>query len=330
MKKTIFCLCFVVLCGELWSQSYHFSQFFSTPLLTNPANTGYMDGPTRFSSNLRSQGSMSNGFFTGYVSAEVNPLRNQLAMGYRAGIGVYAMNDRSLSGALQTNTIGLSAAYHVGLDTYGEQSIGLGVQGTYNQRRIDYSRLTFENQFGANGYDGSMPVGEPLDVDSRSFFDVNAGISYHVAHQYQRFFIGGAVYNILRHKENLLAEDFTMPMRFTVQSGFQLSLNDYESIYASITGMTQAKTTEITLGGAYGFKLDEKFENELIGGLWYRYKDAMIPYLGFMRTGFQVGLSYDYTTSAQKAGSQIKNAFELTLLYRAADKRELKTVIPWF
>ena len=251
-------------------------------------------------------------------------------MGYKAGIGMYAMNDRSVGGALQTNTVGLSAAYHIGLDTYGEQSLGLGVQGTYNQRRIDYSRLTFENQYGANGYDGSLPIGEPLDVDSRSFFDVNAGITYTIAHQYQRFFIGGSVYNILRHKENILMDDFSMPMRVTLQTGLQLSLNDYESVYASATGMTQAKTTEITLGGAYGYKLDDKFENELIGGLWYRYKDAMIPYLGFLKSGLQVGLSYDYTVSAAKAGSQIKNAFELTLLYRTPDKRELKTVIPWF
>src|SRR5690349_20572577 len=104
MKKCIFGLCLLVTAEAVHAQSYHFSQFFSTPLLTNPANTGSMDGAYRFASNIRSQGlSGGNPYFTGYVSAEVDPLRNNLPEGHKAGVGLFLMNDHSLAGALQTN-----------------------------------------------------------------------------------------------------------------------------------------------------------------------------------------------------------------------------------
>ena len=57
MKKSILNLLVAVLmAGGVGAQSYHFSQFFSTPLLTNPANTGFTEGPYRLASNFRSQG----------------------------------------------------------------------------------------------------------------------------------------------------------------------------------------------------------------------------------------------------------------------------------
>lgn len=322
-------MCLLAMGGPLRSQSYHFSQFFSTPLLTNPANTGFTDGPYRFASNLRRQGDGA-GFLTGYVSAELSPLRDKLPMGHRAGLGLYLMNDQALTSAVRTNAVGFSAAYNVGLDTYGEQSLGLGVQAVYHQRRIDYSKLTFENQYGPGGYDGALPAGEPLDVNSRSFFDVNAGINFNKMVENKAFFAGLAVYNILRRKENILSEDFKMPMRITFQAGSQISF-DHGKFYASVTTMHQAKAAETTLGAAYGYPLTEEESNELIGGLWYRFKDAFIPYLGFQRSNLTVGLSYDVTVSQLQLGTQTRNAFELTLMFRSAEKHgEVKTTIPWY
>lgn len=317
--------------GLLSAQSYHFSQFFSTPLLTNPANTGFTEGLYRFSSNIRSQGtSGGSAYFTGYFSGDISPLRSHLTAGHKAGLGLYVMNDRALSGAVQTNAIGASAAYHVGLDAYGEQSIGLGVQGTYNQRRIDYSRLSFENQYGPGGYNPSLPIGEPLDFQRKKFFDLNAGIIYNASLEHKSFFAGFAVYNILQHQENSLVDDFKMPTRFTFQSGGQFWIGEYGKIYLSLTAMSQARANEFTIGSAYGHQLTDGEKNELLAGMWYRHQDALIPYLGYQARTFQVGLSYDYTISALKTGAQIRNGYELTLLYKAPDNRELKVLIPWY
>src|SRR5689334_23100122 len=109
MKKTLIALYLLLkITGVLQAQSYHFSQFFSTPLLTNPAHTGFTEGPYRVASNFRSQG-MAGGspYFTGYISGDASLFKNSLAEGHKAGLGLYVMNDRSQSGALQTSSAGL-------------------------------------------------------------------------------------------------------------------------------------------------------------------------------------------------------------------------------
>ena len=315
----------------LQAQSYHFSQFFSTPLLTNPSQTGFLEGPYRLASNFRSQGQPGGAaYFTGYLSADFKVLQDRLAEGHKAGAGIYVMNDQSLGGALQTNSVGLSTAYHVALDYYGEHSIGLGFQGAYHQRRIDYSKLSFGNQFGPDGYDGSLPIGEALANRSVGYFDINAGMVYNVVLEDRSFFGGASVYNILRHKEDLLMEEFRMPLRFTLQGGAQVFLGEYGKGYFSVTHLRQASAAETTVGAAYGHQLTEGSKNEINFGLWYRYKDAVIPYVGYHRGAVQVGLSYDHTISTLKTASQVRNGYELTLLYKAIDKQSLKTLIPWY
>lgn len=331
MKKLLLIGCLCVVVNALQAQSYHFSQFFATPLLTNPANTGLTEGPYRFSSNFRTQGqSAGASFLTGYFSADVSPLRSHLPVGYKAGVGLYVMNDRALNGVVQTNSVGLSAAYHVGLDMYGDQSIGIGVQGTYNQRRIDYSRLTFESQFGPGGFNPGLPVGEPLDVQSKQFFDLNTGIVYNAGLEHKAFFAGFAVYNILRHRDNQVGNEFLMPTRFMFQSGGELWVGEYGKVFLSLTAMSQAKAHEMTVGSAYGHQLTDGGKNELLAGMWYRYGDALIPYLGYRTKTFQAGLSYDYTVSGMKASTQLRNGYELTLQYIAPDNRKLKVLIPWY
>ena len=144
------------------------------------------------------------------------------------------------------------------------------------------------------------------------------------------FFAGFAVYNVMRHRDNTMDKSFSMPTRFTFQTGAQFWVGEYGKIYGSLTALSQAKANEITFGGAYGYQLTEGEKNELMAGMWYRHNDALIPYLGYQAKTFQVGLSYDYTISSMKTSAQLKNGYELTLLYRAADNRELKVLIPWY
>ena len=331
-KHIFFCSLLILICTLAQAQSYHFSQFFSTPLLTNPANTGLIDGSYRVASNLRSQGkSTPNTFFTGYVSGDVRFLETSLPSGHKAGAGVFVMTDRSLGGASQTNSLGVSAAYHVGLDDYDGHSIGLGFQGTYNQRRLDLNRLSFGNQFGNDGYDATLPTGENLNNINRNYFDVNAGLIYKANLEDKSFFLGGSVYNILRQKNNIMTEDYKMPSRYVVQAGGQVFVGEYGKIYFSLTNMGQAGVHETTAGGAFGLQLtDTDTRNEISMGMWYRYKDAIIPYLGYYYQGFQLGLSYDYTVSSLKTATQVRNAYELTLIYSASNKSKLRAAIPWY
>ncbi len=332
MKQCISLLSIVLcICLNVKGQSYHFSQFFSTPLLTNPANTGVMEGPYRVASNFRAQG-LSGGspYLTGYISADISPFKEKLIDGHKAGIGVYVMNDQSMNGALTGNAVGLSAAYSVGLDANKVHSLGIGFQGTYHQRELDYNNLSFGSQFGGTGYNPALPIGESFQYFRRNYFDLNTGILYRAQGENIAFFGGISAYNILRHEDNVFVDEYKMPTRYVLQAGSQFHSGSEGTVYFSLTHMQQAKASATTVGVAYGIQLSEGEQNNIRFGMWYRLKDALIPYVGYHKNGFQLGLTYDYTTSAKKAGSEVRNGYELTLMFTAPNKNELKEALPWY
>ncbi len=58
--------------------------------------------------------------------------------------------------------------------------------------------------------------------------------------------------------------------------------------------------------------------NWLIGGLWYRFGDAIIATLGVQFKGFKLGYSYDITIS--KLSNAAGGAHEISLGYRFHSK----------
>ncbi|RYE22535.1 MAG: type IX secretion system membrane protein PorP/SprF [Sphingobacteriales bacterium] len=332
MKRYIIALVIVTMVSAVVNgQSYHFSQFFTTPLLTNPANTGLTDGPYRLSSNFRAQ-AVSGGspYLTTYVSGDMNVFREKIAEGHKAGMGLYLMNDQALNGALNTNVIGLSIGYNVGLDANGVYTLGVGFQGAYHQRELDFNKLSFGSQFERNGYNPSLPVGETFEYYKRNYFDVNTGLLFRAQGEDLQYFAGVSGYNIIRHKDNVFADEYKMPARYVFQGGSSFHAGTQGTVYMSLTYMQQAKAKETTFGAAYGIQLGEEDRNEVTFGVWYRLKDALIPYVGYHIKGFQFGLTYDYTTSAKKAGSQVKNGYELSLTFTAPDRDQLKRALPWY
>ncbi len=331
MKKITFFVAACVFCSMTKAQTFHFSQFYSTPLLINPAATGLTPGPYRVAANYRSQWNTSGSPYTTFTfSGDAHVLQNKLSDGNVLGLGLAVVNDKTLDGAVQTNNLALSAGYHLSLDADNLQSIGLGFQGTYNERRIDFSRLQFENQFGNNGFDPSLPMGEGLESGKKYYLDFNVGGMYSLAMEDRSLFAGLAVYNLLKKEDNYLTEQFKTPRLLSVLAGGDIDVGYDNSFYFSGNFRQQGNSNELTVGMAYGFFLDAEGFYAIKLGLWHRLKDALIPYAGFSYKGVQVGCSFDYTVSGATTRSQIKNTFEVSVLYLAPDLSELKRLIPWY
>jgi type IX secretion system PorP/SprF family membrane protein len=313
------------------AQTYHFSQFYSTPLLTNPAATGLTPGPYRLAANYRSQWNTDGSPYTTFTfSGDAHILKNKLADGNILGLGMVVLNDKTMHGAVQTNNLAVSAGYHISLDPDNVHSIGVGFQGTYNERRTDFSRLQFETQFGNNGYDPSLPIGETLGNGKKYYLDFNAGAMYSLAMEDRSLFAGVAAYNLLKKEDNYLTEQFKTPRLFSVVAGGDIDLGFNNSFYFSGNYRKQSNDQEITVGMAYGVFLDGEGFYAVKLGLWHRLQDALIPYAGFSYKGVQVGCSFDYAVSGTKTRSQLKNTFEISILYLAPDRSELKRLVPWY
>ena len=331
MKKIIFFVAACVSCSLGKAQTYHFSQFYSTPLLINPASTGLTPGPYRLAANYRSQWDAGGSPYTTFTfSGDAHILQNKLTDGNKLGLGLVVLNDKTMDGAVQTNNLALSAGYHISLDADNTQSVGVGFQGTYNERRIDFSRLQFENQFGNGGFDPSLPIGESLESGKKHYIDFNVGGMYSFALEDRSFFAGVAGYNLLKKEETFLTEQFKSPRLLSVVAGGDIDIGFNQSFYFSGNWRQQQNNQEITLGVAYGLFIDPTGYYAVKLGLWHRLNDALIPYAGVSYKGLQVGCSFDYMVSSRKTQSQFKNTFEVSVIYLAPDLSELKRMIPWY
>lgn len=310
------------------AQATHFSQFYSTPLLINPASTGLTYGPYRIASNYRSQwNDGASPYKTFTISGDGQIMKEKLADGNKLGIGLAFVNDKTLQGAVQSNTFAVSTGYHVAIDEV--QTIGAGFQGTYNEKRIDFSNLNFENQYDGEGFDPSIPVGEQIGDGKKYYLDLNAGATYSFMDETRSFTAGGAVYNILKKENSFLTEQFKQPLLYSFILSGDLDVGVNNSFYFSGNYRRQGSQQETNIGVAYGIFLDQTGYSALKLGLWHRLNDAFIPYAGFTINGLQIGCSFDFTTS-QQTRAKSRNAFEISVVYIRPDLTELRRLIPWY
>ena len=322
MKKVFAALLivFVFVC-KVNAQDPHFSQFFSSPLTLNPALTGKFDGTVRVAGNYRNQlPTFNNVYVTSTASVDFTILNKIIPENDTWGVGIIGLTDKAGAGILNNNYIGISTAYHKALNEDGYSQIGLGFQGMYGQKLLNYSKLIFSDQLTPFGYDLSTPSADiaNITVPNINYFDVNAGIIYTVSTtDKNNFYLGASMYHINRPKESFKGGNWNVATRTTVSAGGYFPVSDNLTMHTSGIYQIQAQTTETTIGAAISASLnnDESSPTNIYGGLWMRWKDAIIPYLGLEFGGMRIGASYDLNTSTLKAGSQSRGGMELSLIY---------------
>ncbi|MBL7696541.1 MAG: PorP/SprF family type IX secretion system membrane protein [Chitinophagaceae bacterium] len=328
MKKLLFVIALVSGSIIAEAQTYHLSQFYSTPMLVNPATTGNTAGPYRFAANYRSQWKNEGSPYTTFTaSGDAHILKNE---GGVLGMGLVFLNDKVMDGVVQTNRISFSTGYHIAIDRDNIQKLSVGFQGSYNESRIDFARLQFESQFSEGGYDPSLPIGEEFNNGKKNYFDLNAGAMYSFSLEDKSLFAGVAMYNILKQEESYMTEQFKSPSLLSVMAGGDINVGYNNSFYFSSNYRKQGTTNELTLGAAWGMFIDQTGFTSFRLGMWHRVKDAIIPYAGVTYKGLQVGTSFDYSVSQQKTQSQLRSTFEISVVYTADDKNQLMRVLQWY
>ena len=308
------------------AQDPNFSQFFVSPLTLNPALTGKFNGDFRIAGNYRDQWpSISKAFITSTVSVDFPILRGRLSELDTWGVGVMAMTDKTANGILSTNLISITTAYHKGLDEDGLHQIGVGFQGTYNTKRLDGTKLNFEDELDQFG--GWSNPTEELSINDQelnlSYFDVSAGVLYNGSTDgYNNFYLGVSAYHLNKPQESFTGDIFyTLSQRYTVHAGGAIPIGDAtRTVYLSSLYSHQAGANNIVIGGALGFALNDEPENpsNFYAGVWTRFNnvnDAIIPYIGLEFNGFRLGASYDVNISSLKTASQSRGGLEVSLIF---------------
>lgn len=337
MRICTILLTFFLCSQHLLAQDPNFSQFFVSPLTLNPALTGKFDGNYRVAGNYRNQWpTINNAFRTGTVSMDLPIMGNRISEIDRWGVGIMAMNDKSGNGILSNNYLSLSTAYHKGLDEDGYHQLGFGFQGTFAQARMDGTKLNLGDELDVNGT-WTNPTQDPLNnvVYNKNYFDLAAGIFYNGAtSDYNNFYFGLSMYHINRPKESFTDALFLLNARFTVQAGGYFPVGETTTLHLSAMNSLQGRARNTLTGGALAFNLnqDDYAPSYLYLGSWYRWGDALIPYLGLEVNDFRFGLSYDVNVSSLRPASNTRGGVEISLIYvrRPGDPNRRKLNCPIF
>jgi type IX secretion system PorP/SprF family membrane protein len=329
IKKLLLAGCLVICAARSFAQDPAFSQFYASPLTLNPALTGKFDGQFRVAGNYRDQWpSISKAFITSTVSLDMGILRNKLSETDNWGIGFLAMTDKTANGILTSNYFSFSTAYHKGLDEDGLHQIGVGFQGTYATKRLDGTALHFEDGLQLDGTwkpSPSEPVnGQQVNVN---FFDFNAGILYNGStNGYNNFYLGTSFYHINRPRESFLGGYYLLNPRFTVHGGGYFPIAENAILHLSAVHTQQAGASNTIVGGAVALNVNNDIENptSFYFGSWFRFGDAVIPYVGLEFSDFRLGATYDVNMSNLKTASQSRGGIEISLIYvkRASEGRK--------
>lgn len=318
--------------GRSFGQDLHFSQFFNSPLTTNPANTGFIpDGDYRLGINYRNQWStiMTVPYKTMSAFGDVQIMKDRIDNGW-VGLGAVILRDVAGSGNLTSTKIYGSVAYHQML---GYASLlSLGFNAGYANKQINTANLKFPDQFDGRFFDNKLPTSAILDNNSTSYLDLQVGMNFayfptdniyvntgfsahHVNKPQETFFSGDSVSN-------------RVPRRYIGFLNGSFKLNDQVIINPNIYYTTQSNVSELVGGLTANYNLSGDGMYQLIGGVYYRHKEAVIPMIGLGYNDYSFTFSYDATISTLKNYNNSRGAFEFSLIKQGVLNPNVKRVTP--
>ncbi len=313
------CLILLLLgaCGFSNAQDLHFSQFFETPLLRNPALAGLFEGDIRAQLVYRNQwGSVTTPYQTGSLNGEY-----KFPVGRGDDFlttGLQILWDRAGSVNLNTTHVLPAVNYHKSMNAVKNRYVSLGFIGGWVSRSLDRSKVTTNNQYDGFGYNGSLPDGESF-MSNYSYFDAGVGLSYNssIGDNKENNFFAGLAYHHFNKPINSFYHRLQHLPKWVVSGGLRTSMGDFSYLTINTDLSIQGPYKELIGGAVYSRKIGDSEAPDYILhlGAYVRWEDAFIPVVKLDYHPFSLGFSYDVNISQLKTVSQGRGGFELSLTY---------------
>ena len=321
-KKLLYISVLLALCGmnKATAQSMHFSQYYNSPLLLNPANTALMpEYDYRLGANFRNQWAALpvpyntvDAFGDFKIGGNGETVHNNWL-----GLGGAIFSDKAGSGSLALLQFQFSAAYHL---NFNEKSmLSFGLSGGYVQRSVNYDALTFDNQWDGLSFNTHMPNGERVGVLKTNFTTIGAGLNYaYIPNEEAYINVGIGVANINQPIESFyngsnqinMRPNFNLDMLFRTSDKLILNPSAYFTAQNGASELVFGSLTRINMTSPRDPKA-----SQLILGLYDRWNDAIIGVIGYQIGGLQFMANYDFTLSTLSPYNAAYGAFEVSLIY---------------
>jgi type IX secretion system PorP/SprF family membrane protein len=282
------------------AQDVHFSQYFANPIYLNPAYAGTYVCP-RVVTNFRMQWPQLSAKYTSY-SASYDQHFEKIS----GGIGVLFLGDHAAeTGIITTNAFSVVYSFKADLTRNKKATMRLAVQATYQQKRLDFNRLTFEDMIDPK-YGFVYHTQENLPTWTTGVLDFSTGVVFYSEHYYG----GIAVNHFTQPKESFFdnkGNETRIPMKLTANFGAILDLKRSVRQEKTLGDMSLSPNvifqyqTRFTDGAVYSTINYGMYWScyPMVVGAWFRQgfknADAAIFMVGIEQEHFKVGYSYDFT-----------------------------------
>lgn len=322
--KFLFLLHFILISNIIFGQDIHFSQFFHVPSYINPTFNKLKPGLNRVSLNTKNQWtSVNSPYQTALISFENSWRINKNSKNYFS-TSLLAYYDVAGDASFTTLQVSPSISYNFGLNRRFNTIVSIGIQPALFQRSLDISKLYFDSQFDGYRFDPNMNSGEV--TDRQTAFAPDLGFGFNITHFFSdlAYIRGGYFYKhalkpVVTFKSNF---NVLLSTKHTFYTESKLNLQEFTvmpSFYYSTQGAHQefiiGARTIVNRGFKTGFNEHLYLRNNLLLGIYYRNKDAVILYSGLEFKNFSLGLSYDVNVSKLMPASRARGGVELFLSY---------------
>lgn len=318
MKKT-FTLLIITISLTITSgmaQDIHFSQFYNTPILMNPAFTGFFDGNYRFAALYRNQwASVTVPYQTINATAELS-IPTGMEQANVFGIGLEMNADKAGDASLSTDQVGISLAYNEALNLDKTSYLGVGLLGGFGTTYFDENKLIFDDEQLISGIQT-----DNIASDNSLFLDGSAGMAYnYMPDKDKNFTLGAAIYHINQPVETFFDNSTTqIDRKFVFYGGATIPLPNNLSLFPRLMYVAQGKNKEINAGTFVRFSFVNSLDNggvySLYLGAWYRVNDAAIIVTRFDVGPLSLGFSYDLNVSSLIHASAAQGGPEISIMY---------------
>lgn len=297
MKKNILIL-IVFLSLKAHAQDPQFSQYYSAPLILNPAMTGTAEC-YRAGLNARTQ-------WTGLPGGAFNTASVFVDLNYpdmRSGFGILALHDNIGTPRMASNEISGFYSYMVPVSKL--INFRLGLQGNYVSRSLNYSRLVFEDQFTGTVVTSPNSQDPMTQYTHVRYADFSAGA---LIFGEDTYWLGFSAHHLNRPHDGFY-KDSRLPIKFSLHGGYNFYVNKRPG---------RSKDEATRLIPTFMYKTQDKFDQLDVGiyfiksylllGAWYRgipvkkdfkilNRDAINLQIGIRYNDFSFTYSYDFTIS---------------------------------
>lgn len=313
MKKR-FLLIIIVIINALFSnsQDIHFSQFYNSPLILNPALTGNSNCLIRLGGNYRNQwSSITIPYKTYSFFADVKLDPPFLGRTW-FGVGGYFYNDVAGDGNLSATDAAFCFSFNMPLSKRNTVLMSIGGSIEYMTKKVNISALYFDNQWNGQLFDPNISNNESFATRTFSHLDYDVGILIHgETRKGFAYHFGGVLNHISMPREDFTKFSSDLGWKIVAHGGINANLTRKLTISPKVYFSYQDGAKEII----FGTNLTKKFTiNKLIFGLWYRWTGDIIGVLGFDIAKFQFMFSYDANLSKLSIATKSFGGFEISLI----------------